>query len=101
MPTVIASHIPGRAVHRYDLLDETTEKYGISAREAHEAIHAFLGQIVDIDGEDAVILDRRPIRPELLKRNRRDLDVYWWLTISDEAAETIRESLAASYADEE
>lgn len=93
----IASHIPGRDIHSYDLLEEMVDRYGISRREAHDAIHAYLEQCIDIDGEDAVVLDRRPIRPELVKDNPHDLDVYYWLTITDETAETIRESFAASY----
>lgn len=94
MTTEIASCIPGRAVHQYDLLDEVTEATGMTRREAHENIHAFLDQIIELDGEEAVILSRRPIRPDLLTNNPNDQDRYHWLTISDEAADVIRAQFA-------
>ncbi|MFI1579997.1 hypothetical protein [Embleya sp. NPDC020630] len=96
MTTEIASHIPGRAVPTYDLLNDMRHYVG-SDREAHDAIHAYLGQIVDIDGEDTTILSRRAMRPELLEMNANDVDVYWWLTISDDAEQTIRDAFAAAY----
>lgn len=100
MTTTIASHNPGRTIHDYDLLDEITDTYKLNRKEAHDGIHAFLSQITSIDGDDDVILDRTPIRPELLLDNPRDLDIYYWLTISDDATEVIRESFAAVYAGE-
>ncbi|MFH9426029.1 hypothetical protein [Streptomyces sp. NPDC017529] len=93
---VIASNNPGRSITTYDLLDEVTEKYGMGRREAHEAIHATLEQLIDLDGRDAVVIDEQPMRPELLKANPHDVDVYYWITIREEAAETIREQLEAS-----
>lgn len=97
LTTEIASRIPGRTIHSYDLLDEVTEAHGLSLEEAHEAIHAMLQHCIDIDGEDKIILDRRPMRPELLEDNPHDVDVYYWLTISEETATTIREALAATH----
>lgn len=97
---VIASIIHGRSVHSYDLLDEVEEQYGLGRQEAHEAIHAALQQLVDIDGEDQVVIARTPIRPELLKDNPRDLDVYYWLTVRAESVDEIREALAAQFAAE-
>lgn len=96
---VIASLIHGRSVHGYDLLDEVEERYGLGRQEAHEAIHAALQQLVDIDGEDQVVVARTPMRPELLKGNPRDLDVYYWLTVRTESVDEIREALAAQFAD--
>jgi hypothetical protein len=97
---VIASLIHGRTVNGYDLLDEVQEQYGLGRQEAHEAIHAALQQLLDIDGEDQVIIARTPIRPELLKDNPHDLDVYYWLTVRAESVDEIREALAAQYASE-
>ncbi|MFH8627741.1 hypothetical protein ACH4A8_38640 [Streptomyces vietnamensis] len=96
MSTEIFDNFPGRSFSNYDLLDEVTEKYGIERREAHDSIHAFLDQIIDIDG-DEVILKREATHPELLRDNPRDLDIRYWLTISDETADTIRNSFAAVY----
>jgi hypothetical protein len=96
MTTEISSLNPGRAIHGYDLLDQIQETYIPDRAEAHAAIHAMLGQIIEIDGDD-VILDTTPINPELLTFNPNDRDIYHWLTISDETAEFIREAIAASY----
>ncbi|MFC8491767.1 hypothetical protein ACFUJU_13390 [Streptomyces sp. NPDC057235] len=96
MSTEIYDDFPGRGFSNYDLLDELVEKYGLDRREAHESIHAFLNQIVDIDG-DGVILKREPVNPQLLVSNPRDLDIRHWLTISDSAANDIRNSFAAVY----
>lgn len=94
---VVASRIPGRSIHSYDLLDEVMEATRLGKQEAHDAIHALLDQMVDEDGEDAVILHRQAIRPELLKSNPQDLDVYYWLTVRQESADMIRESLTAEH----
>jgi hypothetical protein len=101
MPTVIASLNPGRTVHSYDLLDEIQESTGLNRAEAHATIHAFLSQIADIDGEEAVILAQEPMRPELLENNHNDLDVYHWITISDDAADSIREACATITPDDD
>ncbi|MEU3990147.1 hypothetical protein AB0F24_17520 [Streptomyces platensis] len=95
---VVASNIPGRSIHPYDLLDEVMEQTGMGKREAHDSIHALLDQLAADDGEDAVILHREPVRPELLKSNPSDVDVYYWLTIRQETADLIREALAAQCA---
>lgn len=89
----VASMIHGRTVYDYDLLDEVMAGGDFTRTEAHEAIHATLADLVDLEGEDAVILSRRPINPELLGANPHDLDVYHWLTISGDAAQAIREAL--------
>jgi hypothetical protein len=95
---VIADDFPGRSIARYDLLDEVEDRYGLSAREAHDAIHAALQQLIEIDGEDQVVIGRTPQRPELLKSNPGDVDVRFWLRVRDEAVDEIREALAAHYA---
>lgn len=87
----IASRIPGRDVHSYELLDEVVEETGMSERDAHDAIHAILDDLIDIDGQ--VIVSQRPMRPELLRRPGRQIDVYWWLAVTEETAAEIREAL--------
>jgi hypothetical protein len=94
--TEIYDNVAGRSFSTYDLLDEVTEKYALDRREAHESIHAFLDQIIDIDG-DGVILQCEPVNPTLLQSNPRDLDIRYWLTISDDAVDAIRDSFAAVY----
>ncbi len=96
---VIADDFPGRSIARYDLLDEVEERYGRGTREAHEVIHAILQQLIDIDGEDQVVIARTPQRPELLTSNPGDIDVRYWLTVRAESVEEIREALAAQYTD--
>ncbi|MEU8760634.1 hypothetical protein [Streptomyces sp. NPDC048659] len=96
MSTEIFDNFPGRSFSNYDLLDEITKKHGLDRREAHDSINVFLAQIIAIDGDD-VVLKREAANPELLRDNPRDLDVRYWLTISDETADMIRESFAAVY----
>lgn len=100
MSTEIYNQNHGRSISSYDLLDEIQEKYGLSQRDAHDAIHAMLTGIIESDGEDAVILGRTASNPELLDDNPNSRDVNYWFTISDETADTIREALAASYAEQ-
>lgn len=95
---VIADDFPGRSIARYDLLDEVEEQYGLSTREAHEAIHAVLQQLFDIDGEDEVVIARMPQRPELLTMNEGGVDVRYWLTVRAESVDEIREALAVENA---
>lgn len=97
MSTDIYTGKTGRAISNYDLLDEMQEAYGLDRRETHDSIVAFLAQIVDIDGEDAVIEGTRPVRPELIQANPSDLDVDYWTTITDRAAGDIRDAFAAAY----
>lgn len=97
---VIGDNHPGRSIATYDLLDEVEEQYGLGRREAHEAIHALLDSLIHDDGENEVIVAREPMHPELLKSNPHDRDVRYWLTIRSEAADQIREALAAQYASE-
>ncbi|MFD8777570.1 hypothetical protein [Streptomyces sp. NPDC059916] len=96
----VYDNIPGRQISSYGLLDEVTEQYGISEREAHEAIHAALEQLIDIGGEGQVVIARRAARPELLKSNPQDLDIRYWLIVRTESVDEIREALAAQYAPE-
>lgn len=95
MTTTIASNIPGRAISSYDLLDELQEQYGLTRRETHEGIHAVLDQLADVG--DTPVVDQQPMRPELLASNHQDVDVYYWITITDEAADDIRETFAATH----
>lgn len=97
MSTDVYTGKTGRAISGYDLLDEMQDKYNLDRRETHESILAFLGQIADIDGQDATVESTRPVRPELLESNPHDLDIDSWTTISDKAADAIRESFAAVY----
>ncbi|MFJ2630815.1 hypothetical protein ACIO6U_02475 [Streptomyces sp. NPDC087422] len=92
----IASNNPGRTVYPYDLLDDVMEDTGLSRADAHAGIHAMLDDLINLDGEDTVILSRRPVDPALLESNPNDLDVYYWLTVSDETAQAIRDALAAT-----
>ncbi|MEU5838622.1 hypothetical protein ABZ820_33820 [Streptomyces diacarni] len=97
MTTEIFQNNPGRGFTRYDLVDEATRTYNLEPREAHEAINAFLEDLANDD--PTVILDRQPVRPELLTSNPGHVDVDHWLTVSDETADHIRTGLAAVYAD--
>ena len=96
---VIADNFPGRSIARYDLLDEVEDRYDLDTREAHDAIHATLQQLIDVDGEEQVIITRTPQRPELLKSNAGDVDIRYWLTVRAESVDEIREALAVQYAD--
>lgn len=96
MTTTIASQNFGRAIHHYDLLTEIAERHGMTDRDAHDAIHAAVEQLIQLDGEDAVIISRQPIQPELLDYNPHDLDRYEWIEITSEAANAIREAIAAA-----
>lgn len=92
MTTMIAGQNHGRSIPTYDLLDEMTERYGISRLEAHDSIHAFLA---DLDG---AIVDTTLQRPELADYNPHDVDMDTWIEITDEAAEQIRAAFDAVYA---
>lgn len=89
--TKIYSHNPSRAIARYDLADELAERHNLTLRETHDGIWAFLDDIDDAE------IDRRPVDPNLLHHNPNDRDVYYWVTITDEAASIIREAFAATY----
>ncbi|MEU6058033.1 hypothetical protein [Streptomyces sp. NPDC047097] len=97
MTTEIYSQTHGRSISTYDLLDQVQEAHDLSRREAHDAIHAVLQQLDDATNDD-VILTERPERPELLEHNPGHIDINYWLTISDETAQEIRDVLAATYA---
>lgn len=72
----------------YDLLSEIEDRFD-TRQGAHEAIQVYLSQIIDIDGEDAVILDRKPLK----NASGRAIGETLWIT--PEAADTIREAIAA------
>ena len=97
MVTEIYNQNHGRGFSGYDLLDELSETYKLDRRQTHDEIHAALEQIIGIDDADTVITDRRPVRPELLASNDQDLDVDYWLTITDQAADEIREQFIAAH----
>lgn len=97
MSTDIYSGSTGRSFSGYELLDEMQDTYGLDRRETHESIRAFLTQLLDIDSQNAVIESSRPVRPELLVHNGADVDMDWWETITDAAADAIRECFAAAY----
>ncbi|MFF8250142.1 hypothetical protein [Streptomyces griseus] len=71
------------------------DTYGLDKATAHEAITAFLSGLTEDD--PALILERTPVRPELLKGNPQDVDIDHWVTVSDETADHIRGALAASF----
>ncbi|MFD8919478.1 hypothetical protein ACFV0Y_16865 [Streptomyces sp. NPDC059569] len=96
MTTEIAETTPGRGLTHYDLADEAIETYNLTLKDAHETISSLLTDLVNDDPD--VILDRQPMRPDLAVSNPADVDVYHWLTVSDETADTIRGALAAIYA---
>lgn len=91
----IASHAQGRGGYRYELLEEIAERYGLTNAQASETIQETLRQLREIDG-DGIILDQQPIRPQLLESNPSDLDVDYWLFVSQATADEIREAIAAS-----
>lgn len=95
MSTEIFEGMTGRSISAYDLLDETMDTYGLDKVAAHEAITAFLSGLTEDD--PALILERTPVRPELLKSNPAHVDVNHWLTVSDETADHIRGALAATF----
>lgn len=93
MTTMIAGQNHGRSIPSYDLLDEMTERYGISRLEAHDSIHAFLDDL-----GDGAIVGTTLQRPELSDYNPHDVDTDTWVEITDEAAEQIRAAFDAVYA---
>ncbi|MFF6904510.1 hypothetical protein ACFY9Q_01040 [Streptomyces sp. NPDC012389] len=95
MSTEIYEGMTGRSISTYDLLDEAMDTYGLDKTTAHEAITAFLSGLVDDD--PTLIIERTPVRPELLKSNPNSLDIDHWVTVSDETADHIRGALAASF----
>ncbi|MFD8407164.1 hypothetical protein ACFV1G_21065 [Streptomyces anulatus] len=95
MSTEIFEGMTGRSIGTYDLLDEAMETYGLDKTTAHEAITAFLSGLTDNDS--SIIVERTPVRPELLKSNPQDVDINHWVTVSDETADHIRGALAATF----
>ncbi|MCY0923446.1 MULTISPECIES: hypothetical protein [unclassified Streptomyces] len=97
MPVMITSINYGRAINTYPLLDQIQEQHIPNRAEAHAAIHAHLEELIQLDGEDAVIISREPISPLLEISNPLDRDKYYWLTITDEAEQAIRDAIAATH----
>jgi len=91
MPTEIYSHNPGRALAHYDLADELADRYGLTLRETHDGIWAYLADLDDAE------ISRRSATPELDRHNPNDRDRYHWIEITDEAADIVREAFAATY----
>lgn len=73
----------------YDLLNEVEDHFD-NRQAAHDAIQTYLGQIIDIDGEDTVVVDRKP----LTNASGRTIGETLWVT--EEAADTIRDAIAAA-----
>jgi len=96
----IAENTCGRGLPAtYPLLERMTERYGLGREEAHKQIHACLSQVVSLDGQDAVILSRRPINERRAEHNPNGaLDVHQWLTVNADAIGTIKDQFAAEYA---
>ncbi|MEW1551581.1 hypothetical protein [Streptomyces tsukubensis] len=84
---------PGRTISSYDLLDEIAEQHNLDRTAAHEMIHAMLDGLVQDD--PSVILGREAEAPAR-GDNPHDLDVRYWLTVSDETAQLIREAIAST-----
>lgn len=96
--TEIASHHAGRGVPAtYPLLDRVTQRYEIDVEAAHDAIHAYLGQLIQVDGTDAVIRGERPMRPELLENNPHDLDIHRWVDLDPDSVGVIEDLIAEAY----
>ncbi|PWV44578.1 hypothetical protein [Nocardiopsis sp. L17-MgMaSL7] len=77
------------AIGSYPLLDEIEDRFP-SRQEAHDAIQTYLGQIIEIDGEEEVVLERKPLK----NASGRVIGETLWVT--KDAAETIRESIDAA-----
>ncbi|WP_017602305.1 hypothetical protein [Nocardiopsis lucentensis] len=75
-------------VANYDLLNEVEDQFD-SRQAAHEAIQAYLSQVIDIDGEDEVIVDRKPLK----NASGRIIGETLWVT--PEAADAIRDAIMA------
>ncbi|MFB8241982.1 hypothetical protein ACFC58_36155 [Kitasatospora purpeofusca] len=92
MTTDIYAHTGGRTIATYPLLAEVQHLAGLDRAAAHSLIHSTLDQLIAEDGEDAVVTDQRPGRPELLgpSGNPQDLDTGSWTTITDDAADFVR-----------
>lgn len=97
--TQIAEHQQGRGGYSYPLAVEVAELLGVAITEANDEVLTMLRQFVDADGP-AIVLDRRPVKPELVGYNPNDLDVDHWLTVSQATADEIREAIAAQHESE-
>lgn len=95
MSTVIADHSPGRGAPPYDLLQEVTTRYPeLGDMDAHDAVWQVLEDLTSL-GEDWEV-DREPVDP-IAARSGRDRDRRHWITITEDAADSIREALAATH----
>ena len=77
----------GTQVTNYDLLCEVEDQFS-SRQEAHEAVQTFLGQIIEVDGDD-VVLSRREMT------NGSGRAIGKWLTVSKKTAQEIRDAIDA------
>ncbi|HEY3683495.1 MAG TPA: hypothetical protein VGL93_10670 [Streptosporangiaceae bacterium] len=93
--TEIYSNTGGRGLGSYPLLDRVQELIP-DREEAHAWIWSTIDQLAGI-GEQPIISER-PVRPELLTYNPRDLDVDYWYTISQATADEIVEAITAGFA---
>lgn len=75
-----------------DLADEMAEKHDITVQAAREGVDTYVGQLVEIDGEEATIAESREVR------NGSGRVVGQEITLTADAAEAIRASFAAYYA---
>lgn len=75
-------------ISNYDLLDEVEDAFD-TRQAAHDAIQTYLGQIIDIDGEDEVVLDRKPLK----NGSGRVIGETLWVT--EETANAIRDAIHA------
>lgn len=78
-------------ISNYDLLNELEDRFD-SRQEAHDAIQVYLSQVIDIDGEDEVVMDRKPLK----NASGRAIGETLWVT--PEAADAIREAITAASA---
>ncbi|EDY53067.1 hypothetical protein [Streptomyces clavuligerus] len=91
MATTVFSLIPGGPISPYPLMNEIVEQYGVTRREAHDDIHAYLTQLYDLDGYDTIVIAEEPVHPN----DPTGRCVAYWLTITDEAAGLVRQAWAA------
>lgn len=76
-----------------DLAADLAEQYDIADAAARDGVDVYLGQLIDIDGEQAAIAARDEVR------NGSGRLIGESITLTGSAAAAIRESFAAYYAD--
>lgn len=95
--TEVYSNTHGRGLASYPLLERVQELIP-DAQEAHSAIWATIDQLAEIS--EQVVIDERPVRPDLADHNPADMDVDRWCTISAATADEIVEAIAATASDD-